>query len=115
MAVATMMLQARVAAVAIAAACAWCGSPLPAAAGEWPQILGPSRNGVAAADERLADRWPAAGPRVLWQRPVGGGNAGVAVAGGRAVLFHRQGDREVIEAIDAANGPGINGRGRAVF
>ncbi|NBP89327.1 MAG: hypothetical protein EBU59_12695, partial [Planctomycetia bacterium] len=33
-----------------------------ATAGDWPQVLGPVRTGIAAADERLADRWPDAGP-----------------------------------------------------
>lgn len=72
-------------------------------AGDWPQILGPSRSGVAV-DERLADRWPDDGPRIEWRRNVGSGYAGIAVADGRGFLFHREGDREVIEAIDAATG-----------
>jgi outer membrane protein assembly factor BamB len=89
-------------------AAAWLGLialAAPAArGGDWPQILGPARNGVAAADERLAAAWPAAGPREVWRRPVGAGYAGLAVAGGRAILFHRAGDREVVEALDAATG-----------
>lgn len=76
----------------------------PAAAGDWPQILGPGRNGVAAADERLGAAWPAAGPPVAWRRPVGSGYAGIAVAEGRAVLFHRRDDREIVEALDAKTG-----------
>jgi outer membrane protein assembly factor BamB len=72
--------------------------------GDWPQILGPARNGVAAADERLAAAWPAAGPREVWRRPVGAGYAGLAVVGTRAILFHRAADREVVEALDAATG-----------
>jgi len=75
-----------------------------ASAGEWPQILGPNRNGIAAADEDLADAWPAAGPTVLWQRPVGSGCSGVAVAGERTVLFHRVEGMEVTEALNAATG-----------
>jgi outer membrane protein assembly factor BamB len=75
-----------------------------AAAGDWPQLLGPTRNGVAAADERLADRWPAGGPRQAWKRDVGAGVAGVAVVGDRVFLFHRVVDREVLEALDAATG-----------
>ncbi len=83
-------------------------APLPAAsAGEWPQILGPERTGIAAAAERLADRWPAAGPREIWRRNIGAGYAGVAVAGGRAILFHRLADREVVEAFDAATGTSL--------
>ncbi len=73
-------------------------------AGDWPQILGPNRDGHAAKDERLAASWPKEGPAVLWQRKVGGGFAGVAVAKEVAVLFHREGDDEVVEALDAATG-----------
>jgi outer membrane protein assembly factor BamB len=84
----------------------------PGFGGDWPQLLGPDRNGQAAPDERLADRWPAAGPGVVWQRSVGSGYAGVAVAAGRLVLFHRlpaaeagtATDIEMVEAIDAATG-----------
>lgn len=89
------------------AAAAWLGVALAAAAargGDWPQILGPARNGAAAADEKLADVWPAAGPPVVWRRAVGAGYAGVAVVGDRAILFHRAGDREIVEALDAATG-----------
>lgn len=77
-----------------------------AAAGEWPQILGPDRNGVAPAEERLLTEWPSGGPAVVWERSVGSGYAGVAVADGLAVLFHRVGDQELVEGLDAATGRG---------
>ena len=79
-------------------------SAFAAAAGEWPQILGPNRNGIAAADEVLADKWPENGPYTLWQRDVGSGYAGVAVADKRVLLFHRVEGKEVTEALDAATG-----------
>jgi len=82
----------------------WLVLPAAAIAGDWPQILGPARNGKAAADERLAEAWPATGPRQLWRKDVGAGVAGLAVVGDRGYLFHRLGDREVLEAIDAATG-----------
>ena len=72
-------------------------------AGDWPQILGPSRNGVANG-ERLADNWPDKGPDVLWQRSVGRGFAGVAVQGDRALVFHREGDTERLDAVNPATG-----------
>ena len=71
--------------------------------GEWPQILGPHRDGIADG-EQLAESWPKNGPKTLWQRPVGSGLAGVAVVGGRVVLFHRQGDEEIAEALAAGTG-----------
>lgn len=71
--------------------------------GDWPQILGPHRNGTAEG-EKLAEKWPAAGPKVVWERPVGSGFAGIAVAEGKAVVFHREGNDELIEAHQAATG-----------
>ena len=89
------------------AAAAWLGVVLATASargGDWPQILGPGRAGVAAVDEKLADSWPADGPRAAWKRPVGAGHAGVAVVGERVILFHREDNREIVEALDAATG-----------
>lgn len=72
-------------------------------AGDWPQILGPHRNG-AADGEKLLNAWPAAGPRQLWSVQVGSGYAGAAIAGNRVLVFHRVGDQERLEAFDAASG-----------
>ena len=64
------------------------GEPLQA--GDWPQILGPHRNGVAP-DETLLDKWPEDGPQRLWQVKLGEGYGGVVVVGDRVVAFHRVG------------------------
>lgn len=74
-----------------------------ASAGEWPQILGPNRNGIAE-QEMLADTFPAGGPKTVWSRQVGNGFSGVAVAEGKAVVFHRLGGVERVEALDALTG-----------
>ncbi|HEV7999145.1 MAG TPA: PQQ-binding-like beta-propeller repeat protein [Planctomycetaceae bacterium] len=78
-----------------------CGAT--AEAGDWPQILGPHRDGRAEG-ESLADSWPAAGPKVVWERPVGRGYAGVAVVGERGVLFHRVENEELVQAFDVRTG-----------
>ena len=67
-------------------------------AGEWPQILGPSRDG-AAHGETIQREWGKAAPRELWNHPVGQGYAGVAVVGPRAILFHRMEDDEVDQGL----------------
>ncbi|MEX2168368.1 MAG: PQQ-binding-like beta-propeller repeat protein [Pirellulales bacterium] len=72
-------------------------------AGDWPQILGPQRNG-RADNESLAEAWPAAGPKSLWRHEVGGGFAGVAVAGDACIVFHRRGDQAIAERLDAVTG-----------
>ena len=70
-------------------------------AGDWPQILGPNRNGIAE-NERLAESWPDGGPTEVWQHKVGAGYSGVAVDRGRVIVFHRVENNEVAEALDAA-------------
>src|SRR5215472_4848704 len=69
-------------------------------ADDWPQFLGPNRNGIYLGPP-LAKSWPAAGPRVVWRKRVGQGFAGPVVAGNRLILFHRVADKEVVEALDA--------------
>ncbi len=70
---------------------------------DWPQMLGPSRNGVYVGPA-LADSWGPKGPAVAWQKPIGHGLSGPVVVGNRLVLFHRVGNREVVEAMDANTG-----------
>ena len=72
-------------------------------AADWPQFLGPTRNGVYSGPP-LADTWGPAGPRVVWRKQVGQGFAGPAVVGRRVILFHRVGNEEVVESLDAATG-----------
>lgn len=74
-----------------------------AAAGDWPQILGPGRNGHAQG-EKLSDSWPAGGPSVLWRYPLGSGYAGAAVAGDRVIAFQRVGSSERVECLAANDG-----------
>src|SRR5262245_10134737 len=81
------------------------GAAAPAALDEWPQFLGPERAGVYRGPA-LADGWPAGGPRAVWRKAIGQGFSGPIVAGGRVILFHRVGDREVVEALDPRTGAG---------
>lgn len=80
---------------------------LPAAsAGDWPQILGPNRDGVAQG-EQLLKSWPETGPAQVWSTAVGEGFAGVAVLDNMVVLFHRKGDQEVVQAFTADSGESL--------
>jgi outer membrane protein assembly factor BamB len=80
--------------------CLLCGS---AVAGDWPQFLGPTRNGIAA-EGGLATSFPKDGPRVIWECDVGSGWSSPIVAGGRLILFHRLGDEEIVTCLNAATG-----------
>lgn len=72
-------------------------------AGDWPQILGPHRDGVAEK-ETLANEWPKSGPKKVWEAPVGSGFAGVAISKNIVVVFHRQQDEEVVTGFNAETG-----------
>ena len=79
---------------------------LPAPAADWPQFLGPNRDGVYLGDD-LAEKWPASGPPAVWERPVGQGFSNPAVANRRVILFHRNGGKEVVEALHAETGKSL--------
>ncbi len=72
-------------------------------ASDWPQFLGPTRNGVYSGTN-LAESWPKEGPQILWQKKVGQGFSGPVVANGKLILFHRLDNREVVECLDAFTG-----------
>ena len=89
--------------IAWAVAAALAATVVTQAANDWPQYLGPSRNGIYAGPA-LADTWGANGPKVVWRKQIGQGFAGPAVVGNRVILFHRVGNEEVLESLDAATG-----------
>jgi outer membrane protein assembly factor BamB len=70
---------------------------------DWPQFLGPDRNG-AYRGTPIVTTFSASGPKVVWSTKVGHGLAGPVVVGNRLILFHRVGDREVVESLDVASG-----------
>jgi outer membrane protein assembly factor BamB len=76
---------------------------VPALATDWPQYLGPERNG-ALAGPPLSESWGASGPRVVWRKQIGQGLAGPVVVQNRVILFHRVGNEEVLESLDARSG-----------
>ena len=76
------------------------------AASDWPQFLGPARDGTYAGPP-ITDNWGASGPRVVWRKQVGQGFAGPAVVGTSVLLFHRVGNEEVLEALEASTGKTI--------
>jgi outer membrane protein assembly factor BamB len=79
------------------------GAPA-AAAGDWPQFRGPQRDGVARAAAHLLRSWPAGGPRLVWQVPIGEGYSHLAVADGRIFTLLGANNTEYLAAFDAASG-----------
>jgi outer membrane protein assembly factor BamB len=69
---------------------------------DWPQFRGPNRDGVASSFTE-PKAWPEQLTRV-WRVDVGDGYATPILAGNRVYAFARQGDNEVVHALDAATG-----------
>ncbi len=74
------------------------------AAADWPQFLGPQRNGVYTGPPLPGVRGPRADRERVWEKRIGQGFAGPVVAGDRLILFHRVGREEVVDAFDARTG-----------
>ncbi len=73
---------------------------------DWPQFLGPNRNGTYLGPP-LGRSWSSNGPPVLWQRPTGAGFSGPAVSAHRLILFHRVDNRATVECLDPRTGAGL--------
>ena len=77
----------------------------PAATGaDWPQWRGPGRDGFV--DAALPAQWPEA-LKKRWEIPVGTGHASPVVSGNRVVVIAREGDQEIVRALDLASGKEI--------
>jgi len=77
----------------------------PAAAGtDWPQWRGPNRDGSVLA--ALPAQWPEV-LKKRWETPVGSGHASPVVSGNRVVVIAREGDQEIVRALDVALGKEI--------
>jgi len=72
----------------------------------WTQWGGPNRNFKAEAKD-LANTWPEKGPRQLWSRELGEGYSGIAAVAGQLYTMYRQGDREIVIALDEKTGKTI--------
>lgn len=57
-------------------------------ADDWPQYLGPKRDGVWR-ETGVIEKFPDGGPKVKWRVPVGAGYTGPAVANGRVFVMDR--------------------------
>ncbi len=77
---------------------------LTSSAADWPQYLGPERNGISPETD-LAQSWPESGPKILWEVPLGEGFAAPAIADGKAYLLDRVDDeQDVFRCYDLQTG-----------
>lgn len=69
---------------------------------DWPQFLGPARNGISQV--QVVDNWPVAGPKELWRAQGGVGMSGLAILGGRVVTLVQQDGQQWLVCLNAKSG-----------
>jgi outer membrane protein assembly factor BamB len=75
-------------------------------AADWPQFLGPTRDGRYVG-HAIRTELPKDGIEPVWSIKVGSGFSGPVVAGENVVLFHRVEDEEIVEALDRDTGQSV--------
>lgn len=89
---------------AVAAGClAALGFAASAASLDWPQWGGPNRNFIVDVTG-LAGTWLSSGPKQLWKRTLGEGYSTIVTDGVLLYTMYRNGNQEVVVAIDPASG-----------
>jgi outer membrane protein assembly factor BamB len=79
------------------------GASSSAQAADWSSWRGPNDDFTVDA-KNLADKWPDDGPPRLWQRDLGAGYSAIAAVGNRLYTMYRDGDYDVVTALEARTG-----------
>ncbi|MDE0467908.1 MAG: PQQ-like beta-propeller repeat protein [Candidatus Poribacteria bacterium] len=69
----------------------------------YPQFLGPNRNGVVTTIKLNLD-WETYPPKLVWRQPVGAGWSGFAVVGNSAITQEQEGDWEKVVCYELHTG-----------
>ncbi len=84
---------------------AWMATPI--LADDWPQFLGPKRDGIWR-ENGILEKFPDGGPKKIWTAKLGGGYAGAAIANGKVFVadFQKSNDSSVerVVCFDAKSG-----------
>jgi outer membrane protein assembly factor BamB len=78
-------------------------APLSAPALDWPQWLGPDRDGISK-ETGLAKSWPKEGPKLVWQAPLEQGYSSMIVVGNRLYTQYQKDEKQYVAEFDTANG-----------
>lgn len=71
---------------------------------DWPQFLGPNRNGISP-ETGLVDSWPKEGLKEVWRVEAGGiGMSGIAISRDRALTMIQAGGKQHVLCLDAKSG-----------
>ncbi len=74
--------------------------------GDWPQFLGPSRNGISP-ETGLIDAWPAAGPKEVFRVSGGVGMSGLVIQDGQLYTLLQKTGQQFVVCLNAKTGKTI--------
>lgn len=74
-----------------------------AAKADWPEILGPQRNGHTTLSVPFADHTDTP-PKIRWELKAGQGYAGASIEAGQVALFDRDGSEDVLRLVSLTDG-----------
>src|SRR5687767_1380626 len=74
-----------------------------AVANDWPQFLGPNRDGVVT-EKGLNWDWKAKPPKVLWKVPLGSAFSSATIVGNRLFTMAKKGPMDGVVCLDADTG-----------
>jgi outer membrane protein assembly factor BamB len=81
--------------------------PLAAFADDWPQFRGPNADGISA-ETGIKKSWNNKPPEQLWRVPLANkGYAGPSAANGKVFIIDRDGDNDVVRALDIKTGKDV--------
>jgi len=72
-------------------------------ASDFPQFLGPTRNGILIGP-RLQTNWTTHPPSLLWRQPIGTAWSGFVVSGSLAITQEQRGEEELVVAYELLTG-----------
>lgn len=72
-------------------------------ADDWPQFLGPQRNGISS-EKGLNWDWQKKPPKVLWKVPLGSGYSSLTVVGDRIFTQAKRGSRDIVVCLSSTDG-----------
>jgi outer membrane protein assembly factor BamB len=72
-------------------------------AADWPQFLGPNRNGIST-ETGLIETWPEGGPKEVWRVAGGVGMSGLAIKEGKLLTLVQRDGQQWVVALEAKTG-----------
>lgn len=81
--------------------------------GRWPNFRGATFDNINTEKIKLIEKWPAEGPKILWEKELGEGHAAAAIYNGRVYLldYDERRERDILHCYALTDGTELWRRG----